>query len=114
MKLAEESDSPLHGLVHLGGSKASARLQGLTRAVTLASLQAGVKKTLTKSQYIHDLLDPKAQYVIIRNYRTAVKKVFSEEWSHPKDYLLLRNLGVWSMSFLGGNYYRPLYSSRKV
>ena len=102
MRLAEEADSPWHGLVHLGGSKQSARLQGLTRSVSLASLQAGVKRTLQKSQYIHDLTDIQAQYALIRNYWMAVKKVFSEEWANPKEYLLLKNVGVWSVSFLGG------------
>jgi len=29
-----------------------------------------------------------------------VKSVFSEEWANPKDYLLLKNIGVWSLSIL--------------
>lgn len=102
-RLAEgDPKSPWHGLIHLGGSKKGARAQGLTRPVNFASLEGGVKRTITKSQYIHDLTDPEAQYVLIRNYWQAVKEVFSEEWARPKDYLLLRNLGVTSMSILGG------------
>jgi DGQHR domain-containing protein len=94
--------SPWHGLIHLGGSKKGARAQGLTRPVNFASLEGGVKRTITKSQYIHDLTDPEAQYVLIRNYWQAVKQVFTEEWAKPKDYLLLKNIGVTSMSILAG------------
>jgi DGQHR domain-containing protein len=102
-RLAEgDAQSPWHGLIHLGGSKKGARAQGLTRPVNFASLEGGVKRTITKSQYIHDLTDPEAQYVLVRNYWQAVKEVFREEWARPKDYLLLRNLGVTSMSILGG------------
>src|SRR5205085_827470 len=41
-------------------------------------------------------------YVIVRNYWQAVKTVFAAEWASPKEYLLLRNLGVVSFSILGG------------
>jgi hypothetical protein len=61
-----------------------------------------VGRTLAKSQYIHDLTDPEAQYVVIRNYWEAVKRTFVEEWARPKDFLLLKNIGVLSMSILGG------------
>ena len=102
-KLSEDSNSPWHGLIHLGGSKSGSRQQSLTRVVNFASIQGGIKKLLSKSQYIHDLTDPNAQYVVIRNYWHAVKKVFAEEWAKPKDYLLLKNIGVWSLSIFGGS-----------
>lgn len=101
-RLAEDPDSAWHGLVHLGGSKKGSRTQGLSRPVNFASLQAGVGRTLAKSQYIHDLTDPEAQYIVIRNYWEAVRQTFSDEWAKPKDFLLLRNIGVMSMSLLGG------------
>lgn len=102
-RLAEsDPQSPWHGLIHLGGSKKGARTQGLTRPVNFASLENGVDRTIKKSQYIHDLTDPHAQYAVIRNFWQAVKEVFAEEWARPKDYLLLKNIGVLSMSILGG------------
>jgi hypothetical protein len=76
--------------------------QGLSRPVNFASLQAGVGRTLAKSQYIHDLTNPEVQYLVIRNYWEAVRRTFSDEWAKPKDFLLLRNIGVMSMSLLGG------------
>jgi DGQHR domain-containing protein len=101
-KLANDPGSPWHGIVHLGGSKEGARSQGLVRQVNLASLQLAIKKTLTKSQYIHDFTDANLQYLIIKNYWEAVKNVFSEEWGNPKDFLFLKNVGVLSYSILGG------------
>ena len=101
-RLTDDPASPWHGIVHLGGSKKGSRAQGLPRAVNFASLQAGVGRTISKSQYIHDLTDPQAQCAIIRNYWHAVKTVFATEWGTPKKYLLLKNIGVMSLSILGG------------
>ncbi len=93
-KLVDDPESPWHGMIHLGGSKVGSRVQGLKRPLNFASLQGGVMRTLRKSQYIHDLTDPEAQYVLVRNYWRAVKQVFSLEWGNQKDYLLLKNIGV--------------------
>lgn len=101
-RLVEDPDSPWHGMIHLGGSKKGSRVQGLKRPINFASLQGGILRTLRKSQYVHDLTDPHAQYVLIRNYWIAVKRVFAQEWANQKDFLLLKNIGVWSMSIFGG------------
>jgi DGQHR domain-containing protein len=91
-KLTDDPDSPWHGLIHMGGAKKGSRAQGLTRPVNFVALKNGVKRTITKSQYLRDLTNPEAQYIIIRNYWKAVKIVFAQEWASPKNYLLLRNL----------------------
>jgi len=65
-------------------------------------MAGGVKRTLSKSAYIHDITDIKAQYILLRNFWQAVKQVFPEEWANPKEYLILRNLGVVSLSTLAG------------
>jgi DGQHR domain-containing protein len=101
-RLVNDPASPWHGMVHLGGSKEGSRTQGLSRAINFVSLLAGIKKLLSKSQYVHDLTDPHAQYMLIRNYWRAVKAVYTEEWGNPKEYLLLKNVGVLSLSILGG------------
>lgn len=99
-RLSKDPESPWHGLIHEGGSKKGTRQQGLTRLVNFASIQGGVAKLLSKSQYIHDLGDAQLQYIVIRDYWQAVKTVFSEEWANPRDYLLLKNIGVLSLSIL--------------
>ena len=99
-RLSKDPESPWHGMIHEGGSKKGTRQQGLTRLVNFASIQGGVAKLISKSQYIHDLGDAQLQYVVVRNYWQAVKSVFSNEWANPKDFLLLKNIGVWSLSIL--------------
>jgi DGQHR domain-containing protein len=101
-RLTDDPESPWHGLVHLGGSKAGYRTQGLARPVNFVSVEAGIKKLLGKSQYIHDFTAPIAQYNLIRTYWQAVKTVFAEEWGNPKEFLLLKNIGVMSLSILAG------------
>jgi DGQHR domain-containing protein len=102
-KLSRDPESPWHGMIHEGGSKRGTRQQGLTRLVNFASIQGGVTKLLSKSQYIHDLGDAELQYIILRNYWQAVKIVFAEEWASPKDHLLLKNIGVWALSILAAS-----------
>ena len=99
-RLSKDPQSPWHGMIHEGGSKKGTRTQGLTRLVNFASIQGGISKLLSKSQYIHDLGDAELQYVIIRGYWQAVRNVFADEWAKHKDYLLLKNIGVWSFSIL--------------
>ena len=101
-RLVDDPASPWHGMVHLGGSKEGSRTQGLSRPINFVSLLAGIKKFLSKSQYIHDLTNAEAQYALIRNYWRAVKTIYAEEWGNPKEYLLLKNIGVLSLSILGG------------
>ena len=48
------------------------------------------------------LARPASALTIIRNYWQAVKEVFAQEWGKPKQYLLLKNIGVFSLSLLGG------------
>lgn len=101
VKLTQDPESPWHGVVG-GGSTKGAKAQNLTRLVNFVTLQTGVSKTLSKSQYIKDFNNPEVQYAIVKNYWKAVKNVFSSEWAAPKEFLLLKNIGVLSMSLLGG------------
>lgn len=114
-QLAErDPQSPWHGLIHMGGSKVGARTQGLTRPVNFASLEAGVARTLSKSQYIHDVTQPEAQYELLRRYWSAVKQVFAEEWAQHKEFLILKNIGVMSLSILGGTIIDRCLARRQV
>ncbi|MDF5733064.1 MAG: hypothetical protein PUP92_35020 [Rhizonema sp. PD38] len=101
-KLADDPDSPWHGLIHMGGAKKGSRVQGLSRPTNFVALKNGVKRTITKSQYLRDLTNPLAQYIIIRNYWKAVKNVFAQEWANPKEHLLVKNIGILSLSILAG------------
>jgi DGQHR domain-containing protein len=90
-RLSEDQDSPWHDLVYLGGSRKGSRAEGMDRPVSFVTLEQGVRRTLSKSQYI-----------LIRNFWTAVHDVFQEEWDEHKEYLLLKNIGVLGFSIMGG------------
>lgn len=101
-RLAEDPESPWHRLIYMGGSKKGSRAVGQDQPVSFVTLEGGVRRTLSKSQYIHDLTLPDAQYILIRNYWEAVRSVYREEWDDPKGFLLLKNLGVLAFSIVGG------------
>ncbi len=101
LHLASDAASPWYDLVHMGGSKAGSQEQGVKRPVNFVALEQGIKRTLSKSQYITDLTTYDAQYGLLRNYWQAVKAVFPEAWERPGDYLVLKNLGVSVFSLVG-------------
>lgn len=101
-RLAEDPESPWYGLAYLGGSRKGSKAAGIDRPVSFVTLEQGVRRTLSKSQYIHDLTRPDAQYVLIRNFWNAVKETFEEAWDEPKDSLLLKNIGVLAYSIMAG------------
>jgi DGQHR domain-containing protein len=101
-RLSEDEDSPWTGMIYMGGSRKGSREAGEDRPVSFVTLEQGVRRTLSKSQYIHDLTLPDAQYILLRNYWQAVASTFSEEWESYKDYLLIKNVGVLGFSLAGG------------
>jgi hypothetical protein len=102
LRLGEDPDSPWHALVYCGGARKKDRIAQLRRPVSFTTLQSGVRRTLAKSLYISDLTDPAAQYAIVRNFWTAVRATFGEEWAQPGQYLLLDKVGIQSLSLLAG------------
>lgn len=99
-RLANDEASPWKDLVHMGGSKAGAKEAHVYRPVNFIALEHGVQRILRKSQYIGEL-EPDAQYGLIRSYWMAVKAVYPEAFENPREYLVLKNLGVATFSQLG-------------
>ena len=100
-QLAVDAASPWCGLIHMGGSKAGAKEKGVYRPVNFVALEQGNRRILRNSQYIGERT-PEQQYGLIRNYWQAVKAVFPEAFEQPRQYLLLKNLGVSTFSQLAG------------
>ncbi len=98
-RLASDAASPWNGLVHMGGSKAGAKEAGAYRPVNFIALEHGVQRILRKSQYMGEL-SPDVQYALIRSFWQATKAVFPEAFDSPKQYLVLKNLGVATFSQL--------------
>lgn len=99
--LAEDPASPFCGLVHMGGSKEGTKAAGEVRPINFIALATGVKRTLTKSQYLPDLTSADAKYNMIRGYWQAVQTTWPEGFETPKDYYVTKNIGIQALSILG-------------
>ncbi len=97
-KLLKEKGSPLKGLVHEGGkAQNKATLTGLT----IANLTSSVSDMLARSAKLPQFPDADAQYKVIENFWTAVKKWIPKAWTNPKDYLIFRGVGLYAISYVG-------------
>jgi DGQHR domain-containing protein len=97
--LATDATSPWNNLVHLGGSRAGAKDQGVRRPVNFVALESGVRRMLTKSIYLKEMVD--GRYGLIRAYWAAVHALMPEAWERPGDYLVLKNIGVTAWATFG-------------
>ncbi len=97
-RLMKDKTSPLYGKVHQGGKvEKGATLSGLT----IANLTSGVNDMLTRSTKLAQFPDADAQYKVIKNYWTAVKKWLPKAWNSPKDYTIFKGVGLYAISYVG-------------
>jgi DGQHR domain-containing protein len=94
-KLSRDESSPLSGRVYEGGKKT------VSADIPLRALKTGLQYMLSRSTQLPRLSDAEAQYRVIKNYFSAVKKWQPQAWSKPKDYIILRGAGFWAICFLG-------------
>lgn len=97
-RLIKDKTSPLYGKVHQGGKvEKGATLSGLT----IANLTSGVNDMLSRSTKLAQFPDADAQYKVIKNYWTAVKKWLPKAWNSPKDYAIFKGVGLYAISYVG-------------
>src|SRR5271157_3830985 len=97
-KLMQDKTSPLHGRVHEGGKvQKGATLSGLT----IANLTSGVRDMLTRSTKLAQFPDADAQYKVIKNFWTALKKWLPKAWNSPRDYAIFKGVGLYAISYVG-------------
>ena len=94
-RLGRDSASPFHGRVFEGGKKP------IGVDIPLRGLKTGIEYMLSRSTQLPHLEDAEAQYRVIRNYFSAVKKWQPKAWSSPKEYIMLRGSGLWAICFIG-------------
>lgn len=94
-KLGRDPKSPLFGIIHEGGKKYSNLI------IPLRTLRTGISYMLSRSSQLPLLADADAQYVLIKNYFTAVKKWQKDAWEKPSEYIVLRGSGLWAICFIG-------------
>lgn len=96
-KLIRDKKSPLHKKVHEGGKvRKGATLAGLT----VANLTSAVRDMLGRSGKLAQF-DPDAQYKVIKNYWSALKKWLPTAWKRPRDYIIFKGVGLYAISYVG-------------
>ena len=96
-KLGNDPKSPLYEKVYEGGRKI------VGADVPLRALRTGIGYILSRSTQLSLLPSVDAQYKVIRNYFSTVKKWQPQAWSKPKEYLVMRGAGLWAICFVGGH-----------
>jgi DGQHR domain-containing protein len=94
-KLSRDTSSPLHGRIYEGGKKPAGA------DIPLRGVKTGLQYMLSRSTQLPRLTDSEAQYKVINNYFSAIKKWQPQAWTKPKDFIILRGAGFWAICFLG-------------
>lgn len=96
-KLGREPKSPLFGQVHEGGKKHPNMI------IPLRTLRTGISYMLSRSSQLPLLTDADAQFALVKNYFSAVKKWQKDAWEKPSDYIIMRGSGLWAICFIGSS-----------
>lgn len=94
-KLATEKTSPFCDMVYEGGKKE------VGAPIPIRSLKTGLNYLYSRSSKLSALDEVDAQYKVIENYFTALKKWQPNAWKKNKEHLILRGAGFWGVCFLG-------------
>jgi DGQHR domain-containing protein len=94
-KLNEDPKSPLKDRIYQGGKKP------VGVDIPLRGLKTGLQYMFSRSTQLMRLPGADAQYIVVRNYFSAVKDWQPKAWLDPKEYIMLRGAGLWAICFLG-------------
>jgi DGQHR domain-containing protein len=95
-QLGEDKSSPFLERIYQGGVKE----QG-ARLVPLKTMKTGIQYMLSRPTKLTALRDADAEYRVIRNYFSAVKRWIPDAWQEPRKYVALRGSGLWAICFIG-------------
>ena len=93
--LNEDAESPWYRLIKYGGETSS----GLKRRVSLRMMQCSTRKFLRDTCNV-DLGSIRRRYDLIKSYWLAIRELFREEWDDPRRHLLMKGVGLYSLSYL--------------
>lgn len=96
-KLGREPKSSLYGKVHEGGKKHPNMI------IPLRALRTGISYMLSRSSQLPLLNSADAQFALVKNYFSAIKKWQKDAWENPNDYIVMRGSGLWAICFIGSN-----------
>jgi DGQHR domain-containing protein len=97
-RLQADRTSPLYHKIHEGGKvRKGATITGLT----VANLTNAIRDMLSRSAKLSQFPDAEAQYKIIKNYWSAVKKWLPDAWKRPRDFMIFKGVGLYAISYVG-------------
>lgn len=91
-RLNEDQKSPWYKMVRCGGESTS----GNMRRTSFRMLQSTIRKVL-KRMLEFGITNIEVQYQIITDYWLAVRRVFLNEWNNPRQSLLTKGIGLYSL-----------------
>ncbi len=97
-KLQKDKQSPLYRSMHEGGR---VRKEAILSGLTVANLTNAIKDMLSRSAKISHFPDVDAQYEVIKNYWSAVRKWMPEAWKRPRDFIIFKGVGLYAISYIG-------------
>ncbi len=106
-KLGRDPESPWYGLVHEGGVRPKGTI------IPERTLQNGIKYMFSASSKIRASSDVDAQYILVRNFFSALKQWLPDAWKKPQEYILLRGAGLWAACMIGAEVIDKVLSNNR-
>ena len=101
LKLHEDKRSPWFQRLDLGGS----RTTGPMRVASLRTMQKAARRFLREAHLANgDVNDLVARSVT--DFWLAISQVLSDEWSNPRQHMVVKGIGVYSLMSLAGDLFR--------
>jgi DNA sulfur modification protein DndB len=99
--LNDNNESPWYRQLDLGGKSTS----GMMRRASLRTMQKAVKRFLAQTQILrHHSADSVARIVL--DFWAAVALILQVEWNNPRQSLVTKGIGVYSLMEIAGDLYK--------
>jgi DGQHR domain-containing protein len=108
LKLHEERHSPWYQRLDLGGN----RTTGPLRVASLRTMQKAARRFLREAGLSNIEVDDTIAAVVI-DFWNAVAQVLANEWERPRQHMLAKGIGVYSLMSLAGDLYRDAVRAQR-
>ena len=100
LHLNNDAKSPWCRQLDLGGSSTS----GLSRRASLRTMQKAVKRFLSLTKIRRTRSADNAAQVVL-DFWEAISLVLPDQWSHPRNHLITKGIGVYALMDIAGDLY---------
>ncbi len=98
IRLNQETDSPWHMQLDIGGSRAS----GMKRRASFRTMQKAVRRFI-KQVPQHEFTSSEEIYEVVKNFWNAVTLVLEEQWNNPRKHFITKGIGVYALSSIAAD-----------